>query len=142
MTDEAASLIHIRQLAVQFRHAIERCHTRLPIQFRDFPLGSCGDAALLLAKFLEKNGHPGFVYIVGMREGGSHAWLQQDNLTVDIAADQFSDQPQSVIVALNSDWHKTFERDHEDIADFEQYNRAAATELRNAYRLCIAHLER
>jgi hypothetical protein len=145
MTDKAGSLIHIRELAVQFRHAIERCpRSRLPIQSRDFPHGSCGDAALLLAKFLQENGHTGFVYILGMREGGSHAWLQRDDLTVDITADQFSDQQQSVIVALNSDWHATFECDplDEDVADFEQYDRRTATEMRNAYRLCISHLEK
>ena len=77
-----------------------------------------------------------------MREGNPHAWLQRDNLTVDITADQFPDQPQSVIVALNSDWHKTFECDHEDVADFEQYDRRTAAKLGNAYRLCIAHLEK
>jgi hypothetical protein len=145
--DEDGSLIHIRQLAVQFRHAIERCpRSRLPLQFRDFPRGSCGDAALLLKKFLQENGHTGFAYILGMRGEQSHAWLQRDNLIVDVTADQFPDQRRSVIVALNSRWHKTFERDlleeQEHVADFEQYDRRTAAELRNAYRLCIAHLER
>jgi hypothetical protein len=140
--DEAEPRIHIRQLAVEFRGAIERCpRSRLPIQFRDFPHGG-GDAALLLAKFLQENGHTGFVYVVGMREGCSHAWLQRDDLIVDITADHFSDQRQSVIVALKSAWHKTFERDHEDEADFEKYDRHTAAELGNAYRLCIAHLEK
>ncbi len=101
---------------------------------------------MLLKKFLEENGHTGFKYILGMREEQSHAWLQRDNLIVDITADQFPHQHRSVIVTLDSRWHKTFERDlleeEEQVADFEQYDRRAAAELRNAYRLCISHLER
>jgi hypothetical protein len=145
--DEAGSLIHIRQLAVQFRRAIERCpRSRLPIQFRDFPHGSCGDATLLLEKFLQENGHTGFKYIPAMRDDHAHAWLQRGDLVVDITADQFPDQRRSVIVALNSRWHKTFERDlleeQEHVADFEQYDHRTAAELRIVYRLIISHLER
>jgi hypothetical protein len=145
--DEDESLAHIRKLATQFRRAIERCpRSQLPIRFRDFPHGSCGDAALLLAKFLQENGHTDFLYICRRCEDQSHAWLQRDDLIVDITADQFPDQQQSVIVAFDSDWHKTFERDpfdeKEQVADFEQYDPRTAAEMRNAYRLCISHLER
>ncbi|HTA99373.1 MAG TPA: hypothetical protein VK804_02770 [Bradyrhizobium sp.] len=139
------SLIHIRQVAVQFRRAIERCRTQLPIQSRDFPHGACGDAVLLLAKFLQENGHTGFWYILRMREDCSHAWLQRGDLIVDITADQFPDQRKSVIVALNPGWHRTFERDldeKEQVADFEQYDPRTVAEMRHAYRLCISRLER
>jgi hypothetical protein len=50
MNDEFAE---IRYLATRFRNAIEACDPAgLPIGMQNFPLGACGDAALLLAKYL------------------------------------------------------------------------------------------
>jgi hypothetical protein len=126
----------IRKLATEFRAAIERCpRSQLPITFTDFPLGSCGDAALLLAKYLERNGYTGFSYALGMRDGGSHAWLTRDRFVVDITADQFEDQSRSVIVELESKWHESFSRKPEDQqpADFEKYDKFTVATLANAY---------
>jgi hypothetical protein len=127
----------IRQLATDFRQAIKRCPCgNLPIAFRDFPHGACGDATLLLAKYLEDSGHTGFVYVLGMRNGGSHAWLRRDRLVVDITADQFEDQNRSVIVEMESKWHELFDLDAEDKqdpSDFEAYDQATAAMLRKAY---------
>lgn len=66
----AGDVDRIRQLATDFRQAIERCpRANLPIEFADFPHGACGDATLLLAKYLQDNGHTGFVYALGTRDG-------------------------------------------------------------------------
>lgn len=134
----------LRRLATDFRHAVERCpRDRLPITFANFPHGACGDAALLLAKYLERNGHAGFVYVLGTRNGGSHAWLRRGSLIIDITADQFEDQPRSVIVDTQSSWHASFQlppEDREHPADFERYDKATAATLANAYVAVVGHL--
>jgi hypothetical protein len=80
----------------------------LIITLREFPRGSCGDATLLLAKYLEENKCGKFDYVCGEREEFSHAWLQRDRLIVDITADQFDDQNSPVIVTEDHDWHSQF----------------------------------
>jgi hypothetical protein len=94
-------------------------------------------------KYLQNNGHTGFVYVLGTRNGGHHAWLRRGRLVVDITADQFEDQNRSVIVEIESKWHELFELDDDDKqhpSDFEKYNEAAAVQLRNTYRAIIRQL--
>jgi hypothetical protein len=96
-----------------------------------------------LAKYLERNGHAGFAYVLGTRNGGSHAWLGRGALIVDITADQFEDQPRSVIVDTVSNWHASFRLDSEDQrhpADFEKYNEAAAATLASAYVAVVGQM--
>ena len=59
-----------------------------------------------------------------------------------ITADQFSDQPQSVVVALDSQWHKTFRRQSDDEpVDFEQYtDLRTIREYASAYRAIVHEL--
>lgn len=146
MNSNGSDLSEIRRLATEFRKAIERCpRERLPVAFTDFPRGACGDAAPLLAKFLERNGYSGFAYILGMRGGGSHAWLSRGNLIVDITADQFEDQSHAVIVETESNWHTSFRVDCDDQrhpADFEKYNEAAAATLASAYVAIVDQMPR
>jgi len=53
----------IAALAAEFRAAIECCpRERLPIGLSDFPKGACGDATLLLAEYLERNGQASIMY--------------------------------------------------------------------------------
>lgn len=133
-------LPELLKLASDFRAAIERCpRARLPITFESFPHGSCGDASLLLAKYLERNGHTGFVYILGWRGERSHAWLLRNSLVIDITADQFEDQEQHVIVDYNSEWHSAFDRDANDDlpADFAQYDEGTVAALTQAYQAII-----
>jgi hypothetical protein len=128
---------------MQFRRALERCpRAYLPISFRDFPQGSCGDATLLIAKFLQEKGHTGFVYVLGMRNAGSHAWLSRDRLVVDITADQFEDQDQPVIVVVDSQWHSAFDIDEDKQypVDFEKYDSATAVMMRKAYQAVLRQL--
>ena len=139
----ARMLVELRRLAGQFRTAIERCpRARQHPDFENFPRGSCGDASLLLAKYLRENGHKGFVYVGGYRDGWHH-WLQRDNLVVDITADQFATKHKPVIVEFNSQWHLTFDRDplEEHVTDFEDYDDKTAALLTNVYRAIIAQLK-
>ncbi|MFK4750955.1 hypothetical protein [Oceanobacter antarcticus] len=106
-------------LARQFRRAIEAVPREefIGSVFRDFPAGCCGDTSNVLATYLfEKTGVIAD-YCAG-RDGGtdqeiySHAWLQINNLIIDITADQFQDRGyplDPVYVGPATDWHKTFD---------------------------------
>ncbi|MCM0081227.1 hypothetical protein L4X63_06465 [Geomonas sp. Red32] len=99
----------------------------------DFPRGACADASLLLAKHLQEKGWGNAFLVVGERRGERHAWLQLGDVTIDITADQFEDQPCGVIVSAESRWHSAFEAHASGVADFCLYEPASATALANAY---------
>ncbi len=64
MSNAKTELIELH--ARQFRSALEKCPKNiLPIQFKKFPRGSCGDAGLLLAKYLNSVGLGQFDYVHG-----------------------------------------------------------------------------
>ncbi len=77
MENELRELHELHELASVFRAALESAKgSRLPITLQDFPHGACGDAALLLAKFLEHHGHGPFDYMFGRRgDGNASGWL-------------------------------------------------------------------
>lgn len=131
----------IAELALAFRAALENAdRTRLPITLQAFPNGACGDAALLLAKFLEEHGHGQFDYMLGRRGEGSHAWLQRDSFIVDITADQFDEVEEPVIVCDGSPWHSTFAGEAEHLADFTLYDLNTQAALERAYSLVCNQL--
>ena len=134
-------LDHLKEVVSQFRRAIEACdQAHLPSAFQDFPIGSCGDTTLLLAKFLEQNGFGYFDYVFGTQAGMTHAWLQKARLVVDITADQFADVDRSVIVEYGSAWHSGFQEELSYIADFENYGDDTRDEFRAAYARIYARL--
>lgn len=94
---------------LKFRRAIENCDKEtLPASFKSFPNGSCKDASIILAYYLQEKGFGEFDYISGERMGKSHGWLRQNEIVIDITADQFIDNNESVIVTINSKWHSEF----------------------------------
>ena len=126
----------LHALASAFRRAILSCDSRaLPTRFLDFPRGTCGEATLLLAKYLEEQGCGKFYYMLGQRDNQSHAWLQRGDLIVDITADQFADQPAPVVVTTNSPWHQAFAGKAQHVADFTTYDKRTVTNLGNIYRV-------
>jgi hypothetical protein len=137
MGDACRDIIYA--LASGFRSAILRsvpCTSSLAT-LRDFPRGACGDASLLLAKYLQVNGLGRAVLLVGHREGQEHAWLQLQDFTVDITADQFKDQDASVIVTADSSWHSSFNGKIHNTADFCLYDPDSAAILVTAYQEII-----
>lgn len=113
----------VYRLAYGFRKAILQCEqSQLPITLQTFPNGSCGDASLLLGKYLLNNGYSNVRYIAGWKATKSHAWLLVDDFIVDITADQFPEITESVIVEDESLWHQQFEIDTDHAADFELYD--------------------
>lgn len=132
----------IRDLAERFRAAIEACDLkRLPIAFHEFPRGSCGDATLLLAKYLKDNGQVGFVYVCGIRDGHSHAWLEREGLIVDITGDQFPDNNDPVCVSRRSAWHAGFEIDLERQSDIDLYDDFTLYNMGTVYKRISLHLQ-
>lgn len=130
------------RLAHRFRCAILRSNPRTGrlITLRDFPVGACGDASLLLAKYLQVNGCGRPLYVVGKRNGLVHAWLQLGDLTIDITADQFDDQDAGVIVSAESAWHLSFNGKIYSVADFCLYDQLSAFELTKAYKVITRSL--
>ncbi|WP_026841647.1 hypothetical protein [Citrifermentans bremense] len=130
------------RLAERFRCAILRSNPRMGrlITLRGFPVGACGDASLLLAKYLQVNGCGRSHYVLGKRNGRTHAWLQLGDFTIDITADQFHDQSAGVIVSADSAWHSSFQGKIQNIADFCLYDQRSAFELTTAYKAITACL--
>jgi hypothetical protein len=127
--------------ALTFRNALEVCDKRhLPLSLRKYPRGNRGDAPFLLAKYLEDKGHGVFNYMLGYRDGLAHAWLQVDNLVVDIDADLFPDRNERVIVVFDSVWHRVFNGEIIQIADFEILDDPMRLTLRNAYRRILSNI--
>jgi hypothetical protein len=138
---EGEDISHIIDMAERFRAAIEACEPEsLPIGLQSFPAGACGDATLLLARYLRDKGHDGFVYICGVREGRSHAWLKRESLIVDITGDQFPENECRVCVTRTSHWHRQFDIDQETTADFDEYDSHSRSILRSAYARIMRHI--
>lgn len=81
-----------------------------------FPSGCCGDASQTLATYIYEKMGLICKYVLGKdggRDGelGSHAWLEVNNLVIDITADQFQyrgyDLP-GIYVGPRTSWHKSF----------------------------------
>lgn len=135
-------LNRLRATAGVFRDAIEACDSgALPEWFDSFPLGCCGDATELLARYLEEEGFGSFRYICGYCRGEdsqevSHAWLQQGDVTVDITADQFRGGRERVSVESDSGWHKSFEIRVDHLCDYRADPHARAL-LDGAYEAIL-----
>lgn len=132
----------LSRLAHRFRGAILRSNPRTGrlITLREFPVGACGDASLLLAKYLQVKGCGRSHYVVGKRNGLSHAWLQLGDFTIDITADQFDDQDAGVIVSADSVWHSSFHGNIQNVADFCLYDQRSIFELTKAYEVITRYL--
>ena len=121
----------LKAIATRFRRAIDETDRgNLPIQFKDFPAGACGDTSLLLGFYLKQQGAGAWDYVSGMRgEFGrrhSHAWIQQgDIIIIDITTDQFDEIETPVIVTNASAWHDSFDSEILHEAGFHVYDHAA-----------------
>ena len=109
----------MRELAKRFRSALETSdRTKLPIGLQEFPRGACGDASLLLAKYLQDNGEIGITYVTGTNGRQTHGWLESDGIIIDITADQF-DGFDDLVVTIDSTWHSQFEEQSKRVFNAE-----------------------
>ena len=133
-------------MAVVFRRAIEASDLAHDIGFSQFPKGACGDAALLLARFLRAHGVDQIEYVLGWSLEGrearrSHAWLEIGGLTVDITADQFSSRPAPpVLVTFDRKWHLYFVEQERHTAELDAYDPVTRTRLLDLYRRVLRNI--
>ena len=130
----------ILEMATRFRTAIESIPPEArSICMQSFPNGACGDTSLLFGAFLVDRGIPGFKYICGERGSRadntwtSHAWLQREDLVVDLTADQFPDAPTGVIVLSPSPWHMQFDTEPGQDSDFRKWSGYGSDQLYPMY---------
>ena len=136
----------LKAIATRFRRAIEETDRgNLPIQFKNFPAGACGDTSLLLGFYLKQQGAGAWDYVSGMRGEGdgrhSHAWIKQGDIIIDITADQFDEIEAPVIVTNASPWHDSFDTEILHEADFHVYDQATIIMLSSAYANILDTLE-
>jgi hypothetical protein len=141
---ELETIKQIRNLATKFRIGVEKCDRRsLPITFKEFPRGACGDAALLLGKYLKNEGFGSFQYVCGIRRlrhtNQEHAWLRQEALIIDITADQFAEIDEPVIITTNHTWYSAFNIRNEHEADYELYDHRTRSMFADAYCRIVAN---
>lgn len=102
-----ATLEKLKRECETFRAAIVRSDSReLSIGFRYFPRGACGNTSYVLGHFLEEIGFGIFNYVIGYMGQQSHAWLEKEEIAVDITADQF-DFVKSKVLVQPTNWHHT-----------------------------------
>jgi hypothetical protein len=138
----------IKKAATEFRAGIEKSEVSLlPYCMRNFPRGSCGDASLLLGTYLTEKGFGEFSYICrvcydGSPNWNSHAWIQKENLFIDITSDQFPEVRKKVLVLYDSKWHLKFnEPELEGVADYRIYDDRTIIMLEVAYREIIRNIK-
>ncbi|MDN5873434.1 MAG: hypothetical protein L0H29_03505 [Sinobacteraceae bacterium] len=129
----------LARLALEFRDAIERTpRDVLPVTFAQFPRGSCGDASLILARYLADCGQTGFALVSAWRgtaqrnDRCSHAWLERRGLVVDVTGDQFPEFGQRVFVGVASPFHRTFAEQERGSASLAAYDERTASTLARA----------
>ena len=131
-----------------FRTAIEACESEeLPVSLQDFPRGSCSDASLLLARYLQSQGVWPLIYVSGQTNADerhqiqTHAWLEIDDIIIDITADQFDDVTQSVIVTRDRSWYQRFNVQRKEEADYYRWCGPGIDELPDAFELICSNLK-
>ena len=126
---------------------MEACSSQLGITFSNFPSGACGDAVLVLGTHLKDLGFGEFQYMLGdygnKNENfwSSHAWLQLDDLVIDITADQFPDIEEKIIVSDKSEWHRNLNGEAKNIADYRIYDMQTSVTLGRAHNMILRYLD-
>ncbi|GED72596.1 hypothetical protein BRE01_62980 [Brevibacillus reuszeri] len=108
--------------------------------FERFPRGCCGDTSTLFSKFLQSKGIETH-YVWGMWGEYSHAWLELDDILIDLTADQFDGVTEEVMVTSNRQWHSRFTVHNKKKIDFDNFNEYNATRLRAIYNNIIKRMK-
>lgn len=128
----------LQDIASRFRRGIERSVPDITaISFKHFPRGSCGDASILLGRYLREIGLGYADYVSGSRDGYTHGWLEIGPIIIDITADQFGDAPSGIIVSVDAAFHDTFRPVKKAPYDAEECIPEYAAQLDEAYATII-----
>lgn len=133
----------IKEAVLQFRMAMERCHSQLGTPFEMFPRGCCGDVAELLAAYLKDEGFGVFEYVSGWcgERSSSHAWLEKDCIVIDATADQFVGESNPAMVTCDRSFHSQFRDRAERRADGDFRLVDGAHHLQSTYAFLKRSLE-
>lgn len=124
------------------RKAIEREKNNIELfgnVIKDFPFGCCNVASIVLGIYLSKK-EIVTNYICGIREDGSHGWLDYNGLIIDISADQYVEIVEPVIVTYKSHFHKTFRQYGKHPAILEYYGGETKDDFLELYEILEKHL--
>jgi len=119
-TNQAVRIRRLREVAASVRAAILSARDSFPPylrrKFSAFPKGCCGHTSVLLALYLQDIGLTDVSYVFGGRRGfnveDAHAWVEVGDVIVDITADQFSDNPNPLVITEERSWHAKFYGDN------------------------------
>jgi hypothetical protein len=100
----SVDLTLVRDAATRFRRALEDGELET-VTLAKFPKGACGDASELLGQYLTDIGLGQWSYRRGNDESRTHAWIERDDVIVDITGDQFDDVSEPVTVTTDHSWH-------------------------------------
>ncbi|MCP4163865.1 MAG: hypothetical protein GY760_27710 [Deltaproteobacteria bacterium] len=101
----------LKNEVLKVRNVLEIIHKELdPPYFKNFPKGTCGDTSDLLAQWLIEKGFDNVKCVCGQKNGEPHAWLELNDLIIDITSDQFDDGLSPVYIGRNRDFHDTFNK--------------------------------
>lgn len=131
--------------ARRFRRALEKADKlALPDGLRNFPCGACGDASLILAKYLASRNLGPFEYVSGeTRAAGfqTHAWLEKGELIIDITADQFDEFTEPVTITTGRSFHDRFTIKHRYPAELDRLDGYTRGSLHLAYEKIVKYLD-
>lgn len=131
----------MKELVIEFRKALDKINwSSMPVGFKNFPEGTCGDISDILAEYLYQNGFQDIDYICGESADGSHAWLEIDGKVVDITADQFYGVREKVMIQSPEIWHHKYEVKNRRKAGYRDMNGQAISGLVTVYNEIIRQL--
>ncbi|XOU94450.1 MAG: hypothetical protein ACNFW9_00100 [Candidatus Kerfeldbacteria bacterium] len=141
-------LEYLEKLATEFRIALLKCNKNSLIgNLRNFPKDSCGESSLLLGKYLNDMNQGIFEYTLGeIRNNNnnsyqSHAWLQKENIFVEITADQFPDVELPPYVTIDNPWYDKFKILESKEKDIEKQTKYTKARLLSSYDLIISNIK-
>ena len=107
----------VLELAQCFRSAVEVVVKtgNVPMHIQGFPRGCCGIISELMGDYFNRLDIGEFLYVCGMKDGASHAWLEVGGLIVDITGDQFAGRPGIYVDELDA-WYSEWEQDIKHLA--------------------------
>ena len=91
------------KVARSFRESLDaqKSEGTLPLHMQRFPVCCCGVVSALIGHYLNASGVQA-EYVCG----SGHAWLEFEDVVIDITSDQFAGRP-AVFVGAKDDWYRS-----------------------------------
>lgn len=107
---KTCTLEELARLASCARSAIESADRSRWGGYASFPSGACGNVSEVLARVMRERLGLDALYVSGTDsvDRQSHAWVEVNDVIIDITADQFGQPP--VIVRARNPWHSIWKK--------------------------------